>query len=266
MGSLMLPAPAQAQWRVGVGFYGYPYGWYGPYGAWGYGWGPYAWGPWGYPYGGYYGYGYYGNWSSVRIEAQPKTAEVYVDGALAGIVDNFDSWYQSLNLHAGQHEITLYLDGYRTLHREMYFAPASSQHFKVILEKLGAGEKMEPRPQPAPPPPPSDPQAAPGQRPYRPGPEPPPGAPARAEQPPPPPAEANVRFGTLSLRVQPADAEIFVDGQPWTIAPGDMRLTIRLSAGRHHVWVTKAGYDGYEENILIRPEATMALNVGLVKR
>ena len=53
---LLLPATASA--RVGIGFYGGPYGYWG--GPWGY---PYAYGPYGYPYAyGYpYGpYGYYG--------------------------------------------------------------------------------------------------------------------------------------------------------------------------------------------------------------
>ena len=269
VGSLALPSTASAQWVVRGGFgwgWGYP-GWYGPWGAWGYGWGPYWGGPWGYPYGGYGYYGYYGNWSSIRIEAQPKTAEVYVDGSLAGIVDNYDSWYQGLNLHVGQHEITLYLEGYRTVKRQMYFAPASSQHVKLILEKLGAGETSGPRPQPAPPPPPPsrDDQMRPGQPPYRQVPEPPPDAQVRVQQQS-PPQDASVRFGTLSLRIQPGDAEVYVDGQPWTIAPGDTRLSIRLSAGKHHLWVHKNGFDGYEEDILIRPEATMALNVGLTKK
>jgi hypothetical protein len=74
------------------------------------------------------------------------------------------------------------------------------------------------------------------------------------------------RFGTLSLRIQPGDAEVLVDGHSWTGAASDPRLSIRLSAGRHHVEVHKDGYDGYTEDVLIRPDATMTLNVGLVKR
>src|SRR6187401_1786373 len=120
-GSLAMPATANAQWVIHGGFgygWGHPYGWgWGPYWGYGYAWGPYGWGPWGYP--GYYGYGYYGNWASVRIEAQPKTAEVFVDGSPAGIVDNFDSWYQNLNLMPGQHDLAIYMTGFRTLHRNM---------------------------------------------------------------------------------------------------------------------------------------------------
>ena len=269
-GSLAVPATANAQWIIrggfGYGWYGYPYGWYGgPYWGYGYGWGPYGGccGPWGYP--GYYGYAY-GNWASVRIQVQPKTAEVFVDGSPAGIVDNFDSWYQALNLEPGQHDIAIYMEGYRTLHRNIYLPPASSQSLKLVLEKLAPGEPQEPRPRPMPPP--EDRREGPvrpGQPGYARGGQPPPDVEVRQGPPPQEPAPS-ARFGTLSLRIQPADAEVFVDEHAWTGAASDMRLSIRLSAGRHHIEVRKAGFETYTEDVLIRPETTMTLNVGLTKR
>ena len=278
-GSLAMPATANAQWIIhggvgfGYGWYGHPYGWYGPWGpywGYGYGWAPYAYGPWGYP--GYYGYGYYGNWASIRIQVQPKTAEVFVDGSAAGIVDNFDSWYQSLNVTAGQHDLAIYMDGYRTLHRQMYFPVGSSQSIKLVLEKLAPGEAQEPRPRPMPPPQ-DNPQDR-GVRAGQPMPYPRGGQPSQdvevmrgGQQPPPQQETAPIaRFGTLSLRIQPADAEIFVDDHPWTGAATDARLSIRLSAGRHHIEVRKAGYETYIEDVLIRPDTAMTLNVGLTKR
>jgi hypothetical protein len=45
-----------------------------------------------------------------------------------------------------------------------------------------------------------------------------------------------------------------------------MRLSIKLSAGRHHIEDRKAAYETYTEDVLIRGEATMTLNVGLTKR
>ncbi|HEX5140539.1 MAG TPA: PEGA domain-containing protein [Dehalococcoidia bacterium] len=271
VGSLAMPATANAQWIVRGGFgygWGYPYGWgWGPYWGYGYGWGPYAWGPWGYP--GYYGYGYYGGWASLRIQVQPKTAEVFVDGSPAGIVDHFDSWYQSLNVAPGQHDIAIYMDGYRTLHRNMYLPPASSQSIKLVLEKLAPGEPQEPRPRPMPPPEDrqQDSPVRPGQPGYPRGGQPPHDVEVRPGQPPPPQEAApNARFGTLSLRIQPADAEVFVDGHSWTGAATDSRLSIRLSAGRHHIEVRKAGFETYTEDVLIRPDITMTLNVGLTRR
>jgi hypothetical protein len=125
---------------VGLGFgygYGYsPYG-YAPY----YGLYPYA--PFYYGYNPYYypayGYGvstsyqssgsYGGNrddsdrteiqteiqtpTGSLRVRATPISAKVYIDGALAGRVDDFDGLSDHLKVEAGTHELELRADGYQ---------------------------------------------------------------------------------------------------------------------------------------------------------
>lgn len=258
-----IPATAEAQRRgpgrgpsrsvvvIGAGF-GYP--------------GPFfydQWGPWG-PYGPY-GPGRYGPYrpyplyfddfsASLRFDVEPKDADVYVDGALAGQIDDFDGIFQSLRLRPGTHEIVVFRDGYRSARETVYVEPYQSRKLRFDLQKLGAGEAQEPRPQapaiqepegriPAP-------RMPPGRRvPERPEPE------TRREAP--------AQFGTLSLRVAPADAEVFVDGERWTGATTGDRLSIRLSAGRHRVEVRKQGLATYSEEVLIRAEATLSLNVSL---
>jgi hypothetical protein len=97
---------------IGLGFgFGYPY----YYGAYGY---PYY-GAYGYSYGGYYpagypGYGYggyvvprYAAYGGIRIQGAPRNAEVYVDGAYAGVVDDYDGVFQRLDLEPGSHEIEI---------------------------------------------------------------------------------------------------------------------------------------------------------------
>ena len=101
---------------VGLNFgFGYPYyyGAYGyPYGAYGYSYGGYY--PAGYPaygYGGYGGYvvpgGGYRGYGGIRIQGAPRNAEVYVDGAYAGVVDDYDGAFQRLDLEPGSHEIEI---------------------------------------------------------------------------------------------------------------------------------------------------------------
>ena len=68
----------------------------------------------------------------------------------------------------------------------------------------------------------------------------------------------------LSVRVQPIDAEVLVDGEAWT-TPAGSRLVIQLAPGRHRVTVRKAGFDTYTEEVLIRVGATMTLNVSLLR-
>src|SRR5688572_30078346 len=159
---LVFVAPAQVaaqRWHVGVGVgWGYPgWGWgypgwgYGPY--WGMGWGPYWGGPWGWGYPGWGWPGPYYNeypYAEARILMTPKSAEVFVDGYRAGIVDDFDGILQRLNVWPGEHVVTLFLEGYRTENHKLYFNDGTTAKLTGTMEKVGPGEKSEPPPQPAP--------------------------------------------------------------------------------------------------------------------
>jgi hypothetical protein len=235
-----------------VGFY------YGPF------YGPYFYNPWFYsslwwyrPYG--YGYPYY--WgavgASLRVQVQPKSAEVYVDGYLAGIVDQFDGMFQSLVVAPGSREIVVYLEGYKSIVQRLYLSAGSNYKIKGTLEKLAAGEPNAPRPEPAPEPQPAAPQ-------YQ---SPPPAAapPMEAAVTPPPPA-GDARFGQVAIRVQPGDAEIAIDGEPWKSTPGGDRLVVHLPAGTHRIEIRKAGFDPFVSAVDIKRGEVTVLNVSLSKQ
>jgi hypothetical protein len=262
------PPPAHAQWHGGgrphravfVGAaYGGPYfypgfyypGFYysafaGPYGWYGYPWGP--WGPW--P-----AYGYYDNTSSARIQGAPPQAEVYVDGYYAGIVDDFDGAFQRLHVPPGEHELVIYLEGYRPTKQNILFRPRAGYKINASLEKLADGEQSEPRPKPSPD---TNPQRTPAERPQRGGRD-----ADRGEQRPGVPADAS-GFGTLAVRVQPAGASILVDGNRWegSDTTGE-RLLLQLSEGRHRVEVQRDGYQPYATDVEVRSGETATLNVSL---
>src|SRR6266550_8853813 len=109
-----------------------------------------------YPYGPYGPYPYRGYridaGAAVRLEVAPKEAEVYVDGYYAGVVDDFDGTFQRLRLEPGEHEIELWLDGYRTVRQKVYLARDKTFRVKYQLERLAAGQAPEPKPQPLEPP------------------------------------------------------------------------------------------------------------------
>ena len=215
--------------------------WYGP-------WYPYGlWGP--YPA---YGYGFQDVLTSaVRLEVTPREAEVYVDGYNAGRVDDYDGMFQRLRLRPGSHEIVIYLAGYRTVRQNLYLNPGSDQKVRYTLEPLGAGEVPEPPPPPRAAPDEMDAEPPRSRFPLEPEPQ----------QPPQP--EPAARFGTLSLRVTPADVEILVDGERWTAPAGEDRVAIQLAEGRHRIEVRKSGYAVYREDVLIRPNRSLTLNVSL---
>jgi hypothetical protein len=64
------------------------------------------------------------------------------------------------------------------------------------------------------------------------------------------------------LNLQPPDADVLVDGQPWR-GSGAERQTIDLSEGRHNIQVRKPGYVGYLTDVQIRRGETTSLDVNL---
>lgn len=91
--------------------------------------------------------------SDLRIAVKPKEASVYVDGYFAGKVEEFDGAFQRLHVIPGQHEITVYLEGYRPLSQKLYLSPRGKRKIEGTLEKLAPGETMPPPPEPVQPPP-----------------------------------------------------------------------------------------------------------------
>ncbi len=104
------------------------YGSYWPWGFGGLGYGAYYgiyggfYDPWyggfGYPSGGYAyppsGYAYPGE-GELQLKIRPREAQVFVDGYYAGIVDDFDGFFQRLQLEIGPHRIEVRAPGYETL-------------------------------------------------------------------------------------------------------------------------------------------------------
>ncbi len=105
-------------------------------GHWGYG----GWGGWygGYPgwggYGGYGGYGWYGppgGWGynavypspgathgALDLDVSPEQAQIYVDGELVGIADDFDGYPDYLWLEKGTYDVVIFAPGYQTISRQ----------------------------------------------------------------------------------------------------------------------------------------------------
>jgi hypothetical protein len=256
--------------RILVGaYYADPYWLYDPWFGYGF---QYPVGP--YPYPPHRSY--YNDLGAVRLEVKPNDAEVYVDGYYAGIVDDFDNAFQRLRLAPGEHEIALHLDGYRGVRQKVYLTPDNTFHLRYTLERLPAGEPPDARPQPINPPPGGTTQAGPPQ----PGMYPPPmrGPVGRrgSQGPPPqgpPPGQPGVpigappgdvsTYGRLAIRVQPADAEILIDGEPWRFSEGQDRFFVDVAEGPHSVEIRKAGYRAYVAQVNVRRGESTPVNVSL---
>jgi hypothetical protein len=210
--------------------------------------GPYPWwrrGAYPHPY-----YPVYDSRAVVRVIATPKDAAVYVDGFYAGTVHDFNDWFQGLPLPPGGHDIVLFLDGYRTVRDRLYLTPGSTISLRRTMERLPMGEDSVPPAMAPPLPPPPDGSFTP---PHTPRPlfplEPPQGLPAGA-------------YGTLALRIEPAEAEVLIDGNRWVSSDG-RTFVIQVTAGRHRIEISRTGYKKYAADFEVRDDATTRLNVSL---
>jgi hypothetical protein len=208
--------------------------------------------------------------SSLKFDIKPRgvarNATVYVDGYLAGVVDDYDGAFQRLHLPSGQHEVVVFLDGYRSIEQRLYLSPNSTRKFEGTLERLSPGE--------APPAPP-----VPSERPERretyrrpPSREPIPPRRGPVSPPPPPPergrsSQSPSRFGSLAIQVQPSGADVFIDGERWQgPSSGDERLIIQVPEGPHHVEVRRDGYEDFQTDVEVRRGETAPVNVSLASK
>ncbi len=69
------------------------------------------------------------------------------------------------------------------------------------------------------------------------------------------------RIGTLTLTVQPAGAEIHIDGKRVGTSP--LRDPIRLAAGKHSILLVEEGYDTQEREVDLQPRTQVQIEMRL---
>jgi hypothetical protein len=237
-------------------YYGgyYPYwGWYGvPY--YGY-YDPFYWG-FGVSYGGGYGYGggyypgyQYADAASIRTFVEPEKTKVFVDGAYAGEVDDFDGMFQRLYVSPGRHDVTFKLDGYRS-HRVMIYA-VNDRTIKIRHNmQKGPGEETV-----------EDLSGGITEPPYRMTDNYPP--PRDREEPPPAYEERRGARdeGALRLDVRPDDASVYVDGE--FVGSARRAGLVPLPPGRHRLEVVRPGFRTVERDVEIQSGRTETVAIDL---
>jgi hypothetical protein len=73
---------------------------------------------------------------SIRLKANPATAQVYVDGALVGTVDDFNGLRSHLELEAGVYQIELRADGYEPYAGELTVEAGRTLTERISLKKI----------------------------------------------------------------------------------------------------------------------------------
>ena len=199
-----------------VGSMYYPSAWYGGYG--GYGW--YG-GLWGWPY----GYPVYRMVNMpispdgkapafLETDLRPKKAHLILDGDDLGKVKYFNGSWDRLSLSPGLHKLVFTAPGYRTLRVEMDAEPGRFYRLEYSMEK-GEGEDPRSVRLPAP-----DNETT--------------AAPTRG-----------IHSGLMKIRVLPADAAVYLDGE--YLGRGDelsrLHGALPVAVGSHRIEIVRPGYE-----------------------
>jgi hypothetical protein len=129
------------RYRYDPWYFGGPYGFYPPYTY-----GLYGFAPYGYAYSHTYAAPSYTQrdrserldeppTGSIRLRAEPNDARVFVDGAFAGTVDDFDGLSDHLKVEAGPHELELRADGYEPYRVQINVSEGKTVTHRARLER-----------------------------------------------------------------------------------------------------------------------------------
>ena len=81
------------------------------------------------------------NDGNIRIEIDPKflrdEAQVYVNEAYVGDVDDFDGFFQRLTLPPGEYNIEVRLDGYQALNTRAFVRRGDTYKIRESLKPIG---------------------------------------------------------------------------------------------------------------------------------
>jgi hypothetical protein len=92
----------------------------------------------GYPYSGPGSFNYNSGRGEVRLTADPKVAEVYIDGAYAGTADRLKSMW----LDPGAYDLTVSAKDRESFHQRVYVLSGKSLKITAKLGSDGTKEKL----------------------------------------------------------------------------------------------------------------------------
>ena len=71
----------------------------------------------------------------VQLDIDPRNAQVYVDGAYVGVVEEFSGYFRHLDLAAGPHSIAIVASGYEPLILDLIVAPGRTLTQRATLPR-----------------------------------------------------------------------------------------------------------------------------------
>lgn len=213
-----------SSYRYGAGYYGAPY--YRGYGR---------------SYGSAYPEGRAAG--ALDLDLAPARTAVYEEGRYLGTVDDFDGFPDYLWLSPGTHELTFYLEGYRTMVRRFTVRPGQ---VGSVSESLAPGDSIRPE-------------------------EPSADRPALrsrgAEEPERRGLTTDLRRapGRLTLEVVPADSSVYLDGR-FVGTGGDLVAGLAIDPGSHELEVVRPNRLSSKWSFDVEPGGEVEKRIELVRK
>lgn len=199
-----------------------------------------------YYYPGYAPYGVYAappRYSFVDTDVHPEDAQVFLDGKLVGVADDYDGYPGYLAIRPGKHRLGFSYQGYRSTEIRVDLARGELVRIDRKLPKLAKGETDPGLPAPA--------AALAGRGGSA-------GASTHALQ-------KDSPEGALRLHVTPADAKIKLDGDFFGNGGDLSRLHsgIALAPGKHTIQVSLPGYRNESLEVDLPPGKEKTVSIDL---
>lgn len=217
---------------------------------------------------------YYNPMVDVRCQVKPESASVLVDGYYAGRVDDFDGFFQRLRIAPGKHTITFRNPGYAPLSVSVYGVRGQDIHIK---QNLMAGDDRLPED--------SRLQSQRGDN--RGHVVPPYGSSGRSgggysggdeeeqqegrgysPQPSAPPSTSTAPRidgqGLVRLKIEPAGASVYIDGNFWGVVQESGAVEVQLVAGSHTIEIVKPGFQTFRKDVRVTEGGDTEIEAELV--
>ncbi len=174
---------------------------------------------------------------------KPKKAQLRVDGQVLGQARDYNGKWDLLYIEPGEHVFSFEAEGHMTLRLALEVKPGSYQRIDYRLQQ---GEGIDPRS--------VEPSAS--------------RQSDEATEPAPPEQRPALRTGLLSLRVQPDDAAVYLDGEFLARADELRRLhgAIPVASGRHTIEVVRPGFESASRTVDVGGSEPVRVEVELKRK
>jgi len=190
------------------------------------------------------------------LQIEPEDAQVLLDGRFKGEAWEFASYDSALKLRSRQHELIIKKRGYVEEVIDLREFDSNKVTIHVVLKKARPYRRGTPPMRPR--------ETQEGE--IKPEYIPKTVKEKEADEMPMPEAPGNIKVIPITLKIEPPEASIYLNGKFWGISPtkGDID-NMRLKPGKYILEVVKPGYKNYKKTVILKDQDSLKLFIKLTR-